>query len=69
VKLGDVETVEVPTGGRPDEALASAAARWVQPGASYKFTVAHDDGCPCVTGRSLPACTCEIVRLTGRRLT
>jgi hypothetical protein len=25
----------------------------------YVLEVGHDDGCPCLTGKPLPACTCK----------
>jgi hypothetical protein len=68
LKVGGTETVEVPTGGHPDEALATVASRWVEPGASYRFTVAHDDDCPCVTGVPLTYCECEVIRILARRV-
>lgn len=68
VKVGGMETVEVPTGGRAEVAFASVASRWVGPGATYKVIVAHDDGCPCSTGKPLGHCDCEVIHVVARRL-
>jgi len=64
-----VETIEVRTCGRPVEAVASAfRSRELDRGGVYHVSVAHDDGCPCLTRNlPLPACSCEIVRLHLRR--
>ena len=62
------ETIDVPTAGRPEEAIAAATAQRVESGASYRATVAHDTGCPCLAGQALRTCTCEIVRVTWRRV-
>jgi hypothetical protein len=32
----------------------------LKPGA-YILNVGHDDGCPCLAGKPLPACTCQQV--------
>lgn len=63
-----LKTVDLHTAGRPAEAIAAAAARRVEPGGQYRATVAHDTDCPCLVGRALSACTCEIVRVTWRRV-
>lgn len=62
--------LEVATLGDPARVLTAALDRLrVQDGGVYVVTVAHDDGCPCVTGRHpLRACTCEIVRVSRRRV-
>jgi hypothetical protein len=69
VKVGATEAIDVATGGAPQAALAAAALRLTR-GHPYVLEVAvrHDDDCPCLEGRAMVACTCEIVRLEGRRV-
>jgi len=70
VKIGEAETVAVPTRGKPDVALATVASRrWSKAGRVYNVSVAHDDSCPCGGGgRSMSYCTCEIVEVSARRV-
>ena len=62
------DTVEVRTAGDPTDAIVAATEGLAGTGGIYRVTIAHDDDCPCVKGRSLPSCTCEIVRVTRERL-
>jgi hypothetical protein len=70
VKVGEAEIIALPTGGKPDLALAAYAARWAGTARVYNLSVAHDDDCPCAAG-DLPVgqCTCEIVEVVARRVT
>jgi hypothetical protein len=68
VKVGDVAALEVATGGDPIAALTRAAAIWSRKPQVISLAVRHDDGCPCLYGRSMFACTCEIVELEARRV-
>lgn len=56
--------VEIATGGDPVRALAAALSDL---GALGICHVAHDLGCPCLAGRPLDRCTCEILALTAER--
>lgn len=56
--------LEVATGGRPVESLMAALEGVVTVGTINHVSVAHDDDCPCLTGRyALPWCTCKVVEL------
>jgi len=69
VKIGDRYSTEMATAGRPAEALAAAALDLALGPYVLELTVAHDDGCPCTTGRNpMAACTCEVVALEGTRI-
>lgn len=68
MKIGTVKTVEVATAGRPVEALAEAALRFADDPGEVRLAVHHDVGCPCLDGRTMPDCTCEVVRLHGERV-
>jgi hypothetical protein len=69
MRLASTARVNVPTGGRPAEALASAALQLTR-GRPYVIAVSvhHDDDCPCLTGRSMHACTCATVELEAKRV-
>jgi hypothetical protein len=69
VRLAATTCVNVATGGRPAEALAAAALQLTR-GRPYVLRVGvhHDDGCPCLDGQSMRACTCEIVQLEAKRV-
>ncbi len=61
--------IEVATLGDPARVLSAALDRLrLEAGGVYQLTVAHDDGCPCLSGRPLPACTCEIIRLSRSQI-
>jgi hypothetical protein len=61
--------LDVSTAGNPVKALADALIELgLEPGGVYRTGVAHDDGCPCLTGAGLRRCTCEIVRITQERV-
>jgi hypothetical protein len=62
-----VRRQQVVTGGRPVEAVAQAV-RDLAGGGVYSVAIGHDDGCPCLHGRPLAECSCEVVRLTRRRV-
>ncbi len=68
MKVGGSETLNVPTGGQPDVAVSSVTAQLVEAGGAYRASVGHDAGCPCLSGRPLRRCTCEMLRVTWRRL-
>jgi hypothetical protein len=69
VNVGAVKTVDVATGGHPEVALAAALSRWnLGRPCVVDVGVHHDDGCPCVNGRPMRFCTCEVVRVEGRRV-
>lgn len=68
MKVATLATIEVPTGGDPQRAVAGALVdRGLEIGAVYHLTVAHDEGCPCTERKPLHVCTCEIVRLIFKR--
>ncbi len=69
MKVGASVVSEVATGGDPEAAVAQIAQDWTA-GERYVLDVAvrHDDGCPCLRGRPVRACTCEILRLEGTRV-
>src|SRR5438067_13636 len=54
---------------RDIERLAAAALQLTN-GRPYllRVGVRHDDECPCLAGRSMRACTCEIVHLEAKRV-
>jgi hypothetical protein len=58
------------TGGRPSERLAEAllAPGGIKPRSVNMVQVFHDDGCPCLDGQGMGACTCEVVEITSREL-
>lgn len=61
------------TGGRPRDRLAAAllaqlAAGAINPGQLGIVQVFHDEGCPCINGQPMSACTCEIVEVGNPRL-
>lgn len=60
---------EVATGGDPAGAvlLTLAEFRAIRAGEAWRVGVAHDAGCPALTGGGLAACSCEIVVLEARR--
>lgn len=61
--------VDVATGGDPVRALIAALAELAEPtGAVGVCHVGHDLGCPCLAGRPIGYCSCEIVSLTVERL-
>lgn len=62
------EAVDVPTRGRPEEAVAALVAARMAPGGVYSASVMHDAGCACLAGKPLRACGCEVVRVTWRRV-
>jgi hypothetical protein len=63
------ERIEVATGGDPVRAFMEAIDRRRVRAGVYRMSVAHDDGCPCVTHREpLTGCTCEILWITRERL-
>ena len=68
MKVGDRYTADLPTAGRPAEALAAAARDLVDEPGVIEMSVGHDEGCPCTSGAGMPACTCEIVTLEGKRI-
>lgn len=58
------QVMEIATGGRPVEAFVAVAKRMgIKPGDVWLLNVGHDDGCPCMTGSPMLACTCEIVEV------
>jgi hypothetical protein len=65
-----VTKLEVATAGDPTVAVMRASAAWwrIDGGGVNKVTISHDDGCPCLHRRGLPACTCEIIGLEARRV-
>lgn len=52
---------ELATGGRPAQRLAEAVAPLAQPLTVQHLAVRHDDGCPCLAGKSMLSCTCQLV--------
>ena len=62
--------VEVATQGEPERVLAAVLERLrVGSRGVYAVTIQHDPGCPCVTGKQpLAACSCELVRVSRRRV-
>jgi hypothetical protein len=44
--------------GRKRGGVKHDPAKPPKPGV-YVLEVGHDDGCPCLTGKPLPACTCK----------
>lgn len=59
---------EIATGGDPVGAVVEAWRRLPRrPGGVWTMGISHDDGCPALAGRSMLACTCEIVWLEARR--
>lgn len=65
VKTRIVQRVDVATGADAQRALIDVLRERIIDGrGAYHVAVAHDDGCPCVTGRRpLSACNCEVVQL------
>lgn len=60
------DLVEIAVAGRGPAALLEGL-RWLGPlSGLIHVSVEHDQGCPAL-GRSMRACTCEIVRLRARR--
>lgn len=47
----------------PETAVTRAVLANVPAGSLCRVAVQHDDGCPCLHGRPISACTCEIVHL------
>jgi hypothetical protein len=68
MKIGAVRTVDIATAGRPVEALAEAALGFSDDVGVLQLAVHHDAGCPCLNGKAMPSCTCEVVHLEGRRV-
>lgn len=68
MKIGSRYAAELPTAGRPQEALAAAALSIADGPFVIELSVAHDEGCPCTSGEAMHACTCEIVFLEGTRV-
>jgi hypothetical protein len=68
VNIGEIHEIDVATGGDPVSAVATAGKSWAVRGQVVKLTISHDDGCPCLGGRALPKCTCEVVGLKARRV-
>jgi hypothetical protein len=70
MKIGERRLLEIPTGGNPLMALIRArhdlgVGRGPQ---VVRITVSHDPECPCLLGRPMPACTCELIGLKARRV-
>lgn len=63
-----VRRIEVATGGNPAAALARAMAGAYVAGEVWSISVAHDDDCPCLAGRPITSCTCEVIGLTCTRI-
>jgi hypothetical protein len=68
VNIGEIHKVDIATGGDPVAAVAHAEQSWASGGHVVKLAVRHDDGCPCLDGRGLHACTCEVIGLEARRV-
>lgn len=67
----DTYYLSLATGGRPRESLEEALvnAPFRHKPAYWDLQVAHDNGCPATEdGRSMAACTCEIVEVTATRI-
>jgi hypothetical protein len=60
---------DVATGGDPTGALVRAIEefRAIRRGHIWRLDISHDDGCAALAGRGMGACSCEVVRLEGRR--
>jgi len=69
VKVGEKTVLDIACGGDPTRAVAAASLRLTQ-GRPWivNLTIRHDDGCPCLNGRSMLGCTCELVTLEARRV-
>lgn len=69
MRVGETRNLQVATGVDPRHALV-AAVDSVTHGEPYGLYLQakHDDGCPCLDGRPMHACTCEIVGLVIRRV-
>jgi hypothetical protein len=57
---------ELATAGQNVERLSAALTALVPPGSLVDVHVHHDDGCACLEGGSMLACTCEIVGVRVR---
>lgn len=62
-------SLEIACGIDPAGALVRALEDApVGAGEIWDIAVHHDAGCPATNGSSMPACTCELVRLDAARL-
>ena len=59
---------EIACGSNPAGALLKAIQESPVDNGVWDLAVRHDDGCACTNGRSMSACTCELVQLEARRL-
>ena len=68
MKVGAVHVRDIATGGDPLHAYLRAMLPLTGGPQALHTRIHHDDGCPCLRGLPMPACTCEIVRLVTKRL-
>ena len=68
MKASERQWLEIPTGGNPLMALIRGHDLDIGRGQVVHVSIAHDAGCPCLRGRPMPFCTCELVRLQARKV-
>ena len=60
--------VEIPTSGHNVDSLVASVSALVRRRELVRVSIYHDDGCAALAGRSMQACTCEIVGVRLRYL-